>query len=108
MNVIGHDNVPTDGDSALLSQLSKADELRMHSRVRQQSISMMSIERNEKEGRIILWEDMFQPRRRIGHLQASRCRGACAKRLFIDSAFDTKRRYNALRQVEPSVTFPHG
>ena len=67
MNVIRHDNVTTDRNSAILTQFSKADELRMHLRVRQQFLSMMSVECHEKERRIIPLEYNFQSRRRIGH-----------------------------------------
>jgi hypothetical protein len=67
MDVIGHDNVTPDSDSALLSQFGKGDKLRMHFGA--QFLSMMSIKRNEKERRIILLEHKFQSRRSIWHLQ---------------------------------------
>jgi len=69
MDVIGHDNITTDGDSALLSQFGKGDKLRMHFGARQQFLSMMSIKRNEKERRIIPLEHKFQSRRSVWHLQ---------------------------------------
>jgi len=69
MDVIRHDNVTTDRNSAIPIQLSKAGELRMYFRVRQQFLSMMSVECHEKERRIILLEYNFQSRRRIWHLQ---------------------------------------
>ena len=69
MDVIGHDNVTTDSDSALLSQFGKGDKLRMHFGARQQFLSMMSSKRNEKERRIILLEHKFQSGRSIWHLQ---------------------------------------
>ena len=61
----------------------------MHLRAAQQSLAMIGIKRDKKQGRVVLLEDEIQTWRGVGHLQQWCCRGACAKRLFISSALGT-------------------
>src|SRR5947209_5919316 len=67
MNVIGHDYVTTNRNSALRAIACEFDKAVMHSRLRKHLASAMCIERHEIKWRIIFLEYVVQARRTVGH-----------------------------------------
>jgi hypothetical protein len=82
MNVIGHDDVPTDCYSARFAFPGKFDEPQVHCRIREQFPAMPRIEGYKIQRRIVLLKYWIQPEGLSAMQQIWRCRGACAKRLF--------------------------
>jgi hypothetical protein len=67
MNMIWHDDISADGDSAWQTCFAKIDELFMHPAIGQKFSPMISIERDEVQRGIVFLKNELQSWGTIGH-----------------------------------------
>ena len=96
MDVIGHDDVATDANSHEYALLSKTNQCALHRAIRKKSPSLISVERDKPQWRIVGLEYSFQSRRSIRHEAINRDLAMLVSRLErADQAFDTNASTNA-------------
>jgi hypothetical protein len=69
MNLIRHDYIPPEGNSAQLTVSSETNQRVMHMSISQKLLALMRVERHKVQRRIVALEHLMQSRRSISHGQ---------------------------------------